>query len=318
MHIKNVDFLLTFKCPAECQHCSYKAGPKRTGYIKQKEATEYLKVLTNNQTLQSVWVHGGEPFLYFDCLKHIIKEADQLGVPRNGVITNSYWAKDEKVATKKLESLKKVGLTAITFSADFFHQEFVPIKYVRNALISAIDVGFVTIYVDSYFVDDITTENYLNQITKNNLKLLEDIEGVEFHKYPMSVEGRGIDLMEYLKLKTVLPSGRCPTPFWIDGDLREPETIEIDSEGNVTLCPGICIGNTNIQSLTKIKNYYDIENHPVLSIVWSKGPIGLLKIAEEHGYQLNQQFFNECHLCYELRRFLQPIYPYSLTPKECY
>jgi hypothetical protein len=318
INIKNVDFLLTFKCPAECQHCSYKASPKRTGFIKQKEAAEYLKVLNNNQTIESVWVHGGEPFLYYDCLKYIIKEADKLNTPRKGVITNSYWAKNEKVALKKLERLKKVGLTQITFSVDFFHQEFIPIKYVRNALKSAVEVGFETIYVDSYFVNDIITENYLNQITNNNLKLLEDIEGVQFHKYPMSVEGRCTDLINHLVLKNELPSGKCPIPFWIDGDLRDPGTIEIDCEGNVTLCPGICIGNANIQSLTKIIKNYDIEKHAILSIIWNEGPIGLLKIAKDHGFQKNQTYFNECHLCYELRKFLQPIYPYSLAPKDCY
>ncbi|MFX1600144.1 MAG: radical SAM protein [Promethearchaeota archaeon] len=318
MKVKNVDFLLTFKCPAECQHCSYKAGPKRTGYIKPKEASQYLLELTKVKPLQSVWVHGGEPFLYFDCLEHIIKEAKKLDIPQRGAITNSFWANDEKIAKKKLEKLKKAGLTALAFSCDFFHQEFIHIEYIKNAIKSAVDVEFEDICVDSYFVDDITSDNYFNRITKSNLEILGEIEDIEYHRLPMSVEGRGTDLIEYVKLKTDIPSGICPVPFWIEGDLQNPETIEIDYEGNVTLCPGICLGNTNIQSLTKIINDYDVDKHSVLSIIWKEGPIGLLKIAEEHGYQHTQKFANECHLCYELRKFLQPIYPYSLVPKECY
>ena len=318
MNVKNVDFLLTFKCPAECQHCSYKAGPKRVGYIKAREATQYLKELTNMQPLQSVWVHGGEPFLYFDYLEHIIKQANKLSIPRIGVITNSFWGKDEKNAKKKLERLKNLGLTVLTFSADFFHQEFIPINYVKKTLKSAVDVGFDDIYVDSYFVDGIATENYFNQITKSNLELLEELDVVEFHKLPISVEGRGTDLLEHVKLKADMPSGRCPVPFWIEGNLENPETIEIDSEGNVTLCPGICIGNTNIQSLTKLIMDYDVDKHPILSVIVKEGPIGLLKIAKEKGFKLNMQFINECHLCYEFRKLLQPIYPYSLAPQECY
>ena len=318
MYIKNVDFLLTFKCPAKCQHCSYKAGPKRVGYIKPGEATQYLKELTEMQPLQSVWVHGGEPFLYFNCLEHIIKQAKKLKIPRIGVITNSFWGKDVKSTKKKLERLKDIGLTVLTFSADFFHQEFIPLEYVRYALKSAVDIGFEDIYVDSYFVDDITTENYFNQITKSNLEMLGELESVEFHKLPMSVEGRGTNLLEFVRLKTDIPSGKCPVPFWIEGNLENPETIEIDYEGNVTLCPGISIGNTNIQSLTKIIKDYDVDKHHVLSIIVKEGPIGLLKIAKEKGFQINTQFANECHLCYELRKFLQPIYPYSLAPKECY
>ncbi len=318
VQVKNVDFLLTFKCPAQCQHCSYKAGPNRVGYIKPKEISRYLKELIKMHPLQSVWVHGGEPFLYFNYLKYIIKETKKLGIPRRGVITNSFWAKNEVIAKAKLEKLKNKGLKAITFSSDFFHQEFIPIEYVRNALKAAVALGLENIIVDSYFVDDVTTYNYFNQITKKNLELLEDIEELEFHRYPMGVEGRGADLTEYLNLKAELPSGNCPMPFWIDGDLKNPETIEIDCEGNITLCPGICIGNTNIQSLTKIIQNYDVDRHPILSLVSKEGPLGLLKLAKEQGFKQKQNFVNECHLCYELRKYLQQIYPYSLAPEYCY
>ncbi|MFX0022330.1 MAG: radical SAM protein [Candidatus Hermodarchaeota archaeon] len=318
MLVTSVDFLLTFKCTAECQHCSYKAGPNRTGFIKKKEVSGYLKELTKMNPLKSVWVHGGEPFLDFDGLIYIIKEANQLGIPRKGVITNCYWAKGSKATYKKLIKLKTVGLTSLTFSADFFHQQFIPLEYVRNALQSALSIGFENTYVDSYFVNDVNTDNYFNHITKINLELMEEIEGVEFHSYPMSVEGRAVELIEHIKLKKDIPSGNCPVPFWIDGDLENPATFEIDGEGNVTLCPGICIGNTNIQSLTKIIKNYDINNHPILSIIYEEGPIGLLKIAKENGFQQKKQYANECHLCYELRSFLQEKYPYSLAPKECY
>ncbi|MFW9880712.1 MAG: radical SAM protein [Candidatus Thorarchaeota archaeon] len=318
MLVKNVDFLLTFNCDAECQHCSYKAGPKRTGFMKQKEASEYLKELTRMQLLKAVWVHGGEPFLYFDCLEHIIKEAKSLSIPRIGVITNSFWAKNKKNAEKKINRLKKAGLSVITFSSDFFHQEFIPLEYVKNALISATAIRFDKIYVDSYFVDDVDSHNYFNELTRNNLEILKGINGIKFHRFPMSVEGRGTNLIEYLKLKENVPSGKCPLPFWIEGNLQNPETIEIDCEGNVTLCPGISIGNTNLQSLTKIIQNYEVEKHPILSYIFKDGPIGLLKVAQAQGFQQNQQFVNECHLCYELRKFLQPFYSYSLTPKDCY
>ncbi|MFX0104275.1 MAG: radical SAM protein [Candidatus Hodarchaeota archaeon] len=318
MRVKHVDFLLTFKCIAKCQHCSYKAGPNRTGYIKKKEVLKYLKELTDLRPLESVWVHGGEPFLYFECLEYIIKQAKNFDIPRRGVITNSFWAENEKIAYKKLDRLKKVGLSVLTFSSDFFHQEFIPLEYVRNGLKAATTLGFGDIYVDSYFVNDITMNNYFNQITNNNLELLGEIENIEFHRYPMSVEGRGIGLIEYLNLRAELPLGKCPVPFWIEGDLQNPDTIEIDYEGNVTLCPGICIGNTNIQSLTKIIQDYDVDKNPILSSIWREGPIGLLKTAKEQGFQQNQQYVNECHLCYDLRKFLRPTFPYSLAPRDCY
>ncbi|MFX0000345.1 MAG: radical SAM protein [Candidatus Hodarchaeota archaeon] len=318
MRVNHVDFLLTFKCTAKCQHCSYKAGPDRTGCIKPKESLKYLKELTTLKPLESVWVHGGEPFLYFDYLEDVIKQAKNLDIPCRGVITNSYWAKNKKIAKKKLEKLKNLGLTALTFSTDFFHQEYIPIEYVRNALMSAVALRFEKIFVDSYFVGEITSDNDFNQITKKNLEILGEIKDVEYHRLPMSIEGRGTALAQYAKLGEEIPSGMCPMPFWIDGDLKNPDTIEIDCDGNVTLCPGICLGNTNIQSLTKILQDYDVDNHPILSVISKEGPIGLLKLAKEKGFQQPQKFVSECHMCYESRKYLKSYYPYSLAPKYCY
>jgi hypothetical protein len=318
MIVKNVDFLLTFKCPAECKHCSYKAGPKRSGFIKPKKYLKYLDELTKMHPLKSVWVHGGEPFLYFDYLVQIIEEAKKREIPNRGLISNCFWAKNEDIVKKKLEKLKSAGLKKLTFSFDYFHQEFIPLAYVKNALKYAATLGFEEVFLDSYFVESLDTDNEFNQLTEKNLEILGDIKGVDYHRMVMNLEGRGADLSKHVKFSKEIPSGKCPVPFWIDGDFQNPETIEIDSEGNITLCPGICIGNTDIQSLTKIIQNYDVETHPVLSIIWEQGPIGLLKIAEENDFKLNQQFVNECHLCYEIRKFLQPFFPYSLAPKECY
>ncbi len=250
MKVKHVDFLLTFKCTAECRHCSYKAAPNRTGCIKPKQTYQYLEELIKIFPLESVWVHGGEPFLYFESLEQIIRKANEMDIPRKGVITNCFFAKNERKVKKKLKRLKDAGLTAITFSCDSFHQEFVPIEYVKNALKAAVMIGFDLIFLDSYFIENVASENQFNKITKQNLDKLGKIEGVEYHHLTMNVEGRGAELTKYIKSSPDLPSGKCPVPFWIEGDLENPKTIEIDSEGNITLCPGICIGNTTNQPLT--------------------------------------------------------------------
>jgi len=142
MRVKGVDFLLTFKCPAKCNHCSNKAGPERTGYMKLADAEGYLKTLTKTQPLQFVVMHGGEPFLYFEDLKQIVEKAKELEVPQRWTITNGYWAKTNAIANKKLHELKKAGLTHITFSVDGFHQEYIPFETVRTGIEAATHIGF--------------------------------------------------------------------------------------------------------------------------------------------------------------------------------
>jgi len=318
MQIKNIDFLLTFKCTAKCRHCSYKAGPHRKGYIKAADAEKYILELSLIQPLESITVHGGEPFLYFNDLKRILIRAKELGIRDRGLITNAFWGETRSNLYGKFTEIVEAGLTRITFSADGFHQEFVPIQYVKNAILSAIKCDLENIWVDSYFLDDFNTDNSENIATKKAIEFLKDLENVEFNKYLVSYEGRAAELVRNMTAQETIPSGKCPLPFWIGGDLKNPTTIEIDSMGNVTLCPGICIGNTNQQLLTSIVQNYDAQTHPILSILMNEGHKGLLKLAVDHGFKRSQDFINECHFCYEIRKFLHKSYPLYLAPASCY
>jgi hypothetical protein len=189
---------------------------------------------------------------------------------------------------------------------------------VRIALNAAVEVGFETIGVDSYFVNSVTSDNVFNQITRKNLEVLEKIRNIEFNRFPISIEGRATELIENLILQNEIPNGECPIPYWISGNLENPETIEIDFEGNVTLCPGICIGNTKLEPLTEILNNYNVNEHSILSKIWKSGPIGLLDSAKSSGFDIKNRYVNECHLCYELRKHLHPQFSNLLAPKECY
>ncbi len=318
MQIKGVDFLLTFKCPAKCKHCSYKAGPERTGRMKVADAEGYLKTLTEMQSLQAFAIHGGEPFLYLEDLKRILEKAKELEIVQRWVITNGYWTKTDAIATKKLRELKKAGLTHIVFSVDGFHQEYIPLETVKTGIEAAARVGFERVVVDSYFIGSSNKDNLYNIATKKALENLGTIEEVEINRYQAGFEGRAAEcLTKYIEPKTEIPTGRCQLPSWIGGDLKNPEGIEIDYEGNVTLCPCICIGNTKTQSLTQIIQNYDCREHPILAPLAQEGPIGLFKIAREKGFQ-KQKFVDECHLCFEARKYLQPYYPRYLVPKDCY
>lgn len=318
MQVKGVDFLLTFKCPSRCKHCSYKAGPERIGYMKLVDADRYLKELTDTQPIRSVTVHGGEPFLFFELLKRIMEKAKELEVPRRGVITNGYWAKTKAIAKKKLIELKETGLTHITFSVDGFHQEYIPLENVRNGIEVAANVGFEKVWVDSYFLGDPNSDNSYNILTRSAIEGLGKLENVEMNRYQADFEGRGAELAKCVESKVEIPVGRCPLPFWIGGDLKNPDVVEIDFEGNVTLCPGICIGNTKTRSLVQIFRSYDYREHPILSVIAEQGPVGLLKTAIAKGFRQHRKFVNECHLCYEMRKFLSRYYPQYLAPANCY
>lgn len=319
MQVKSIDFLLTLKCPSKCKHCSYRAGPERTGFMSLRDAERWLTELLNTQPLKSFTVHGGEPFLYFEVLKGIFRKVKELGVQERWVITNGYWAKDFKIAKEYLNELKEAGLLGITFSVDAFHQEYIPLETVRTGIEAAVQIGFEKVAVDSYFLGCEDSDNEYDISTENAISGLKGLSDVQFSRFKATFEGRAAELIaDDTEIENKVPTGKCQFPFWLGGDLKNPEGIEIDFEGNVTLCPGISIGNAKSESSVDILKGYDYRNHPIIKILAEEGPIGLMDLAREKGYEREQKYINECHLCYEMRKFLYQYYSHYLKPVSCY
>jgi MoaA/NifB/PqqE/SkfB family radical SAM enzyme len=278
---------------------------------------DWLKSLVDTQPIESVTIHGGEPFLYLDLLAAIIEYVKDLNIERRWVITNGYWAVREEESKKLLSKLKKSGLRCITFSVDAFHQEHIPFDCVHRGIDSAVAVGFDTIAVDSYFLSK-RRDNEYDKTTMHYKEELKDSHGVVFSSYNADFEGRAADqLVQYATLREEIPNRPCKLPFWIGGDLKNPETVEIDHEGNVTLCPGLCIGNARNVSLMQIIQDYDYRNHAVIRIIAEKGPGALFSLLKSGSYN-DFLFFNECHACYVARKALIDRYPSDLRPVGCY
>jgi hypothetical protein len=282
-------------------------------------AERWLGELAAEHPLESFTAHGGEPFLHLDLLRGLIRRARSLGIPGRGVITNSYWAESPSKARAILRDLKEEGLNRITFSVDAFHQEFIPMKRVQTAIRAALSLEWDRIWVDSYWVDPGNPVNSWDRATSEALNACSDLEGVECAEFQAMVEGRAADhLLPLLNPLPEVPKGMCSLPRWIGGDLERPEGIELDPRGNVTLCPGVCIGNAETRSLTEILDRYTVTDHPILGVIAEKGPVGLLRLARSKGYKEKKNFVNECHLCYEMRCFLRPHYPGQLAPQSVY
>jgi len=174
------------------------------------------------------------------------------------------------------------------------------------------------VVVDSYFLGHPNSDNVYNRSSRTAIESLETLNGIEINRYVAGFEGRAAELLiKHVEPNEEIPTGSCQLPSWIGGNLKNPEGIEIDFEGNVTLCPGICIGNTRTQSLAQILHNYDYFEHPILSLLAQGGPVALLQSAMAKGFK-PQKFVDECNLCYEVRKFLKPSYPQYLAPATCY
>ena len=85
LKIKHLNLLLTYKCPSHCQHCCYFCGLEGSGLMTASDVKRYLKALEGHP-LESLWIYGGEPFLYPGVLAEMVKIARRHHIAEIGVL----------------------------------------------------------------------------------------------------------------------------------------------------------------------------------------------------------------------------------------
>jgi hypothetical protein len=280
------------------------------------EAKRYLRQVRDHP-VEMVTISGGEPCLYFDLVEEIVREAHGNGVPGVWLFTNAFWARTRKGAFEKLSRLKSVGLTRLCLSVDAFHSPFVPVERVRLTIATARELN-LEIVVDSRFLGPPETDNETNRETRKLLDEIGDLTGVELWQGQPRYIGRAADtLATHLRMRTSSQEWECPGP-WAGGTWDVPAGVDVDSWGEVTLCPGVSLGNAKTTPLRRILADYSPRAHPIIRELVAGGPHALARMAERVGYHVRPGYASPCHQCYDARRFLFRQHPTELAPSSCY
>ena len=316
--LRGLDIILTYECTSRCAHCCYRAGPGHNETMTVAEVESYLAAVAD-QSLEWILLFGGEPFLFPDLLRASVAAAAPLA--RVLVFTNGCWATDPDAARQQLADLQAAGLDYILFSVDAFHQAHVPLERIAIGLEAARELGYHTIEIDNRCLGEPDADNFFNRRTRDimtRLAELCDLTGVNVLQGPSRMVGRAADqLSPYLATQTTPPT-ECPLPGYLGGDLRAPTGVEIHPGGWVNLCAGLALGNARQRPLDEVLADYDPDAHPIIGVLASDGPPGLLRMARERGYTPAAGYADGCHMCYEARRFLHPFYPDHLAPGRPY
>lgn len=197
-------------------------------------------------------------------------------------------------------------MSSIFFSADAYHQEFVPIQYVRNGIEAAKAIfgeGNVPVR-HQRFVD---SPQDIKHIPIAAQQIHEQMAGRAAEALSQYVEHRSIDSFHEVKCESELHP-------------HEMQQVHIDPNGLVfpSKCAGIIFVNAKERSLSEVMKSGKYEHNPIMDILIHKGPLGLITLAEKYGYTPAAGYASKCHLCYETRKVLQPYYPEFLGPKLVY
>jgi organic radical activating enzyme len=314
---RNAGLLLTYKCNAKCEFCYYNCSPEQNSLMPVDmaiNAWQSLKELAGDDA--KIHITGGEPFLYWEHLLEILREAkkNNLG-PVDMIETNGFWAVDENIVKQRIQSLDELGMGRLKISCDPFHQEYVDIESVRRLAKTAKELlGDTRVLV--------RWEKYLdNPVEMKNISAVErDKQYIEALKdYPCRFTGRAAGAMAKLVAsQTVeqIASRNCSNAF------LDAKGVHIDPYGNIFsgTCSGIIVGNIAKRPFAEIWQNWQPGNDKLIEILFNSGPAGLLDEAVRAGYKPAKLYASKCHLCASIRQFFfgKGLYETVVGPAECY
>jgi organic radical activating enzyme len=314
---RNAGLLLTYKCNAKCEFCYYNCSPEQDGLMPVDmaiNAWRSLKELAGDSA--KVHITGGEPFLYWEHLVEILREAkkNNLG-PVDMIETNGFWAIDEKIIRERLKILDELGMSRLKISCDPFHQEYVDIELVKRLSRTTKELlGDTRVLVrwEKYLDNPIDMKNIsTDQRHKRCIEALKD--------YPCRFTGRAAGSIAQLAAnKTVeeISKSNCRDAF------LDAKGVHIDPYGNIFsgTCSGIIVGNIAKRPLAEIWQNWQPSNDKLIETLFNLSPAGLLDEAIKAGYQPAKLYAGKCHLCTSIRQFFfdKGLYKTVVGPAECY
>lgn len=259
------------------------------------------EVLDESRRIGSVeWIYfeGGEPFLFYPSMIEGVRLARYLGF-KVGIVTNAYGAISEDDAEIWLRPLAELGVAYLSISDDSFHYGEGEASPAKRALAAARKLGIPTspICIQKPFVEAMPGQG--------QDKGKPVIGGGAMFK------GRAVE-----KLTAGLPRRpwheltHCPHE-----DLQSPSRVHVDRYGHVHLCQGLSMGNVWKRPLSELVLEYEVDSHLVCGPLTKGGPALL---AKQYGVAHEEEYVDECHFCYLVRRALVDRFGEYLAPRQVY
>lgn len=174
-NLNRVEFVITYSCTGNCKHCSESELRKNGGKLNADTAVRALAQINSVFPLQSIMTFGGEPLIYLDTVISIHNAARKMNIPKRQIITNGYFSKDGTIIEQVAKNIAKSGANDILISADAFHQETIPLKYVLRFTESLLKNGTQAVRVHPAWLVSKDDDNQYNLKTREILKSFEPL-----------------------------------------------------------------------------------------------------------------------------------------------
>ena len=164
-HLNKIEFVITYACTGKCKHCSEGDHPLSGEHIDPDAAAQAVRDIARHYPIQTLMTFGGEPLLYPDAVCAIHAAGREMGIPRRLVITNGYFSRDAEKIAAVAARLTAHGVNSILLSVDAFHQETIPLTYVKQFAEAALAAG-ISVKIQPAWLVSPDADNPYNRVTR--------------------------------------------------------------------------------------------------------------------------------------------------------
>jgi len=265
-----ISLFLTVRCSSRCRHCGAWETQAARGDMTTEEITRLVAMMGEVPAIGAVGLTGGEVFVVRELLRHAVSELRKAEIPYT-FTTNAYWAKDRETAREMLSDF--TDTIGIGFSTDSFHQEYIPVTRVINAVRAAVELSIpYNIRVTMAEGDD--KDTILHGLIDAGIPN-PDVVGFAPVMYLGQAKDR-ISPEEFPDDNPLRPCLSLRTPFVFSGGALYACCGEA---GNITGEHPLYLGNVFTDGLETLTAKYDTD--PVLKAVYDIGPRAMWELLDE-------------------------------------
>ncbi|MCP4201198.1 MAG: radical SAM protein [bacterium] len=292
MGYTTLGLMLGYGCNARCRSCLWGDLLNRKDRMSAEDACAWVDQAYGLGELRLVGFSGGEPFVFLETMKEVMRYAKETYDLPSVAVTNAFWAKTPRAAREQLGALYDLGLRQLLLSVDDFHQEWIPLERVRNALEASRELGIAPTLQCVVTASSKKLSHYLEAL---GVKEGDEVMASEVPCAPIGFAA-GLSASEFPQ-HSEIPCDYCSLL----------QTLIVRPEGSVHLCcgpaftiPVLDVGNIREEPLEEIIER--AEWNPLYNaLALDNGPGGRVKdVLAEAGELPTTGFASSCHACHHL------------------
>ena len=287
MIFHKLSITVTDKCNAACDMCCLSCSPKNNFHFDTSDLKAVIDEAAALNEMNEIIFTGGEALLYYKQVLECSAYAFSRGL-KVSLYTNGFWGDTQENANRIVNELKNAGVTELSFSADEYHQKYIPAENLLRAIHAVNDTGLKS----RLTVMEIKGSQNFAKVQE---LLGDEVQRTKIICHPLLLAGRAKDNFKDEQTLKLFQAKNAVCIF--------DNMLHLDFDGYYYMCcsiyckdiPRLRIGKIFETPLAEFEQ--KVISDDFFYVMLLKGFSWYLDRAAEHGYYLQDMIAFPCECC---------------------